>query len=97
MAQAGITKGCNAEGTLYCPNDSVTRGQMAEFLSRALNLPDGAVNTFVDDDGSIFEADIAKIAQAGITKGCTADGTKFCPNDLVTRGQMAAFLRRALE
>ena len=95
LATAGVTQGCGPG--LYCPDAFVTRGQMAAFLSRALNLPDGAVNTFVDDDGSIFEADIAKIAEAGITKGCTADGSKFCPNDQVTRGQMAAFLRRALE
>ena len=74
----------------------VTRGQMAAFLARAMNLPDGALNTFTDDNGSIFEADIAKIAEAGITKGCNAEGTLFCPNDFVTRGQMAAFLHRAL-
>ena len=97
MAQVGISKGCNAEGTLFCPDDLVTRGQMAAFLSRALNLPDGAVNTFVDDDRSIFESDIAKIAAAGITQGCSADGTMFCPDDFVTRGQMAAFIHRALE
>ncbi len=97
VAQVGISKGCNAEGTLFCPDDLVTRGQMAAFLSRALNLPDGAVNTFVDDDRSIFESDIAKIAAAGITQGCSADGTMFCPDDFVTRGQMAAFIHRALE
>jgi len=34
---AGITGGCNAEGTLYCPDDNVTRGQMAAFLHRGLS------------------------------------------------------------
>lgn len=97
VAAAGITQGCNPEGTLFCPNGLVTRGQMAAFLSRGLVLPEGAVNTFVDDDGSIFEEDIAKIAQGGITQGCTADGTMFCPDDFVNRGQMAAFIHRALE
>ncbi len=96
LVEQEVTKGCNAEGTLFCPDDLVTRGQMAAFLSRAMNLPDGALNTFTDDNGSIFEADIAKIAEAGITKGCNAEGTLFCPNDFVTRGQMAAFLVRAL-
>lgn len=95
MATAGVAQGCAPD--LFCPDAFVTRGQMAAFLSRALNLPDGAVNTFVDDDGSVFEADIAKIAEASITKGCTTDGTRFCPDDFVTRGQMAAFLRRGLE
>jgi hypothetical protein len=71
---------------------------MAAFMVRALGLTDdGGGNSFVDDDGSIFETDIAKLAAAGITKGCNPPAnTNFCPNDPVTRGQMAAFLRRAL-
>ena len=96
VAAAGITQGCTADGTRFCPTDPVTRGEMAAFLVRALQLPTDASNTFVDDDGSLFESDIAAVAAAGITRGCTADGTRFCPTDPVTRGQMAAFLRRAL-
>ncbi len=42
--------------------------------------------------GSTFHNDIAAIAAAGLTDGCTA--TTYCPNSPVTRGQMAAFLRR---
>lgn len=96
LAAAGITRGCSADGTRFCPNEPVTRGQMAAFLARALSLPDGAPSTFSDDGGSIFAADIARIAEAGITRGCTPDGTKYCPEEPVTRGQMAAFLHRAL-
>lgn len=36
LAAAGMTAGCNA--SLYCPDNPVTRGQMAVFLSRALGL-----------------------------------------------------------
>ncbi len=98
MANEGITRGCNGEGTLFCPTDNVTREQMAAFLVRALNLTDdGGGNTFTDDNNSIFENDIAKLAAAGITKGCNPpDNTNFCPTDNVTREQMAAFLVRAL-
>ena len=35
-ADAGITLGCDPEGILFCPDDPVTRGQMAAFLHRAL-------------------------------------------------------------
>ena len=98
LATAGITKGCNADGTKFCTNDFVTRGQMAAFLVRAFGLTDdGGGDLFEDDDGSIFESNIDKLATAGITKGCNPGqgNTKFCPDDHVTRGQMAAFLQRA--
>ena len=98
MAAAGITLGCNAEGTLFCPNQPVTRGQMAAFLARALKLPTPTVPAAFDDTtGSIFNNAIAAILKAGITKGCDTAGTRFCPNQPVTRGQMATFLARALD
>lgn len=96
LAAAGVTKGCNPEQTSFCPGNSVTRGQMAAFLVRALDLTeiDPAI-TFDDTAGSVFETDIHRLATAGVTKGC-GDGSGFCPNDGVTRAQMAAFLTRAL-
>ncbi|MCH8985271.1 MAG: S-layer homology domain-containing protein, partial [Acidobacteria bacterium] len=100
LAAAGITKGCNPPtNNQFCPNDKVTRAQMAAFLVRALGLTDdGGGNVFTDDDGSIFETDIAKLAAAGITKGCNPPtNDQFCPDNIVTREQMAAFLRRALD
>jgi len=97
IADLGITKGCNPPvNSLFCPDSTVSRGQMAAFLVRALGLTDGAAtDQFTDDDGSVFEADINKLAAAGITKGCNSDGTLFCPTDSVSRGEMAAFLVRA--
>ena len=97
LATAGITRGCNAEGTEFCPDRGVTRGQMAAFLVRAFGLTDnGGGNLFTDDDASIFEDDIDKLATAGITRGCNPPtNDNFCPDRTVTRGQMAAFLRRA--
>ncbi len=97
IAAEGITKGCNPPfNDRFCPDDPVTRGQMAAFLVRALGLvDDGGGNRFVDDDDSIFENDIDKLAAAGITFGCNPpDNTEFCPNDLITRAQMAAMLVR---
>ncbi len=99
LAAAGITKGCNPpDNTLYCPSDSVTRGQMAAFLVRAMGyVDDGGKNWFGDDDGTTFEADINTLAQAGVTKGCNPpDNTLYCPDDPVLRDQMASFLARAL-
>jgi hypothetical protein len=99
VAQQGITAGCKAPpAALFCPNDFVTRGQMAAFLVRAEGYVDnGGGDLFVDDDGSIFEDEIDKLASAGVTLGCQPPpNARFCPNGLVTRGEMAAFLVRAL-
>jgi hypothetical protein len=99
IAAEAITRGCNPPvNDLYCPDATVTRGQMAAFLVRALGLTDdGGGNTFTDDDGSVFESDIAKLAAAGITKGCNPPiNDLYCPDSTVTRGQMAAFLVRAM-
>ena len=99
LAEEGITKGCNPPvNDKFCPNDNVTRGQMAAFLVRAMGYTDnGGGDLFVDDDGNTFENDIDKLGTAGVTRGCNPPvNDKFCPNDFVTRGQMAAFLHRAL-
>lgn len=71
---------------------------MAAFLARAYALPGSATDYFVDDSSSQFEAAINKIASSGITLGCNPPtNDRFCPGDHVTRGQMAAFLKRAFE
>lgn len=98
LAQKGITAGCNSSGDRFCPDASLTRGQMAAFLVRALDLKKSLNNPFVDDGDSIFEDDIEKIAAAGITAGCNPPrNDRYCPDDVVTRGQMAAFLVRAMK
>jgi len=97
LADSGITQGCNPPtNDRFCPDDSVTRGQMAAFLVRGLNLPPADGDTFSDDDGSGFEGAIEALAAAGVTRGCNPPANDhFCPNDPVSRGQMAAFLTRA--
>jgi Domain of unknown function (DUF4397)/S-layer homology domain len=94
IALLGITKGCNPpENSQFCPDREVTRGEMAAFLARALNLPATSNDYFPDDSGSTFEGDINALAEAGIAKG-NSDGT-YGPDDYLTRGQTAAFLNRA--
>ena len=45
-------------------------------------------------DSSIFVDDINWMKTAGITNGCNSAGTEYCPEDNVTRQQMAAFMHR---
>jgi len=96
LSDEGITTGCNPPfGDRFCPAQPVTRAQLASFLARALDLAGSAANYFTDDDGSTHEANINALAAAEITLGCTP--TTFCPNDLITRAQMASLLARALD
>jgi hypothetical protein len=99
LARAGITKGCNPPANdRFCPSDPVTREQMAAFMVRALDLTDDRHRGFSDvPAGSKFDRDIRRLARADVTRGCNPpDNTRYCPKDPVSRAQMAAFLRRAL-
>lgn len=93
LAQAGITSGCTQ--TTFCPKGAVTRGQMASFLARFLNLPPTSVDYFDDDNANKHQSNINRLAAAKITFGCGE--RKFCPDGLVARDQMASFLSRALK
>lgn len=96
---AGITTGCSAGS--YCPAQNVTRGQMAAFLIRAKEGDPvagycGATNPFVDVPVSNnFCGYIKRMKELAITTGCGSG--YYCPNDSVTRQQMAAFIVRAVE
>ena len=94
LAELGVTTGCG-EGSGFCPDRSVSRAQMAVFLSRAYKLPDAADPGFSDvPAGAWYRSEVAKLAASEITRGC-GDGTEFCPSDDTTRAQMATFLHRA--
>ena len=89
-----ITEGCTA--TKFCPEQPVSRAEMAAFLVRALNISSNSTATspFTDADGHGLESEISALYDSGVTSGCTA--TRFCPERAVTRAEMAAFLIRAL-
>ena len=96
--RAGITAGC-LNGN-YCRDDPSTRAQMAVFLLKAKfgqgHVPPPATGTVFDDvDPGDFAADwIEELASLGITGGCDPDN--YCPDQAVTRGQMAVFLLKTL-
>ena len=94
MAELGVTTGCG-DGTGFCPDRTVTRAQMAVFLSRAYSLPEGPDPGFSDvPSDAWYVSEVAKLAASGITVGC-GDGSMFCPGRDTTRAQMATFLWRA--
>jgi hypothetical protein len=96
FAAEGITSGCG--GGRYCPDDLVTRAQMAIFLLKGEHgssyVPPVATGMFSDVPVGSFAADwIEQLANEGVTSGC--GGGNYCPNSYVLRDQMAVFLVRA--
>ena len=96
LSELGVTRGCATGPLRYCPDRSVTRGQMAAFLVRAFGLEAGSAAGFTDvGTGHTFADDIDALAASRVTAGCSARPLRFCPDRNVTRAQMATFLARA--
>src|SRR5690606_10374242 len=93
-----VFRGCNPPiNNRACPDDPISRGEMAAVIVRALGLPGSDVDAFIDDDLSVFEGDINALKAADITRGCNPPANnQYCPDRDMTRGEMAAFLYRAL-
>jgi subtilisin family serine protease len=96
---AGITGGCGTSPLIYCPDNSVTREQMAVFLLKAKHgagfVPPAATGLVFTDvpTTNIFAPWIETLAAEGITGGCGPQ--LYCPTETVTRAQMAVFLLKS--
>ena len=95
LAELEVTRGCATDPPRYCPDQPVTRAQMAAFLNRAFEFDAAAPAGFTDTEGSFAAAYIDALHASGITKGCAVEPLRFCPDQPTTRAQMAAFLNRA--
>ncbi|MDJ0953126.1 MAG: M23 family metallopeptidase [Acidimicrobiia bacterium] len=94
IAEAGITRGCNPpDNDRFCPERKITRGEMAAFLRRNLELPTPEGDFFADDTESIFHADINALTAVGIGFGCT--DTDYCPDRPLQRDELAELFVRA--
>jgi hypothetical protein len=102
LADLGITNGCQASPPMFCPFDSILRGQMAKFMilgwMHANNLTTFTYTPapyFTDVPATdIFFSYVQKMKDLGIWTGCSA--TLYCQYDLVTRADMAPMVMRAL-
>ena len=100
VARNGVTAGCG--GGNYCGQNPITRAQMAVFLLKskygATHIPpecSGSVFGDVPCTGGPFDKWIEELAGLGVTTGC--GGGNYCPNNPVTRAQMAVFLLKTVE
>jgi hypothetical protein len=106
LVDLGITAGCGVG--IYCPTATIPRWEMAIFMVRArlgshgVAFPTATIPYFADvptnvaPNGVPFPY-IQRSYEENITAGCgTNPLLVYCPNDLVTRGQMASFIMRGL-
>ncbi|MBL8213639.1 MAG: S-layer homology domain-containing protein, partial [Bryobacterales bacterium] len=99
-AELSVTQGCG--NGRFCPDQILTRGELAALLARAgarvtpaANLYPPAIQYFQDvSQAAPFFAPIQKMRQWGIANGC--DTVNYCPNESVTRAQIAVMIVRAL-
>ncbi len=98
----GITTGCGLDPLIYCPENNVTRAEMAVFILRAIHTlpytPPEAPHLF--DDVPVagkewMEPWIEDFYVHGITTGCGMEPLIYCPENSVTRAEMAVFIDRA--
>jgi hypothetical protein len=107
MMDLGITTGCSQNPPLFCPTDTIPRWEMAMFMIRARLTLYGAsfsasstpyftdVPANVEGNGMPFPY-VQRAYEEAVTHGCGSNPLVFCPDELVTRGQMASFIMRAL-
>jgi hypothetical protein len=98
LADLGITGGCGNGN--FCPDNPVTRRQMAAFLLKtkydSTYVPPPASGIFADvPAGDPFAPWVEQLYAEGVTGGCQAAPLLYCPHNPNTRGQMAVFLVKA--
>ena len=95
LAELEITVGCDTDPLRYCPDGNLTRGQVASWIARAFDLDEAESAGFADTADSGHEADIDAVVAAGIAGGCDTDLDRFCPDRIVTRGELAKYVNAA--
>jgi hypothetical protein len=105
MRLASLTRGCADPPLQFCPEATITRGQMSVFVIRALywalnGSPEGftaSATPYFDDVPATdpFFRYIQKMRELGITSGCFP--TQYCPGSTLRWGELAVFAARAWE
>ena len=91
----GLSGGCGNGN--FCPAQNLNRASLAVLLLKAKHgaayRPPAATGMFSDVPySSVYASWIEQLDREGITSGC--GGSKFCPDKLASRGEMALFLVR---
>lgn len=89
MRQAGITNGCG-DGTIYCPNDAVSRGAMASFLAR------GGSQAYADRSATSLTAGAGNVNGVPVTLDVTGPGESGGRQHVVLQGSVTVHAEGAV-
>ena len=94
LVGAGVVKGCNPSGSLFCPLRQMTRGEAITILFRAFDLPVPAGDAihFIDVGSVYYEDAVRAAAIAGLLDVSTGMFRGELP---ITRGEFAIWLTEA--
>jgi len=101
LYQGGYLAGCGAKPLPYCPDQAITRAEMAVFVERSLHRadfdPPDPVGVFADVSLENWQAGWVEAAHnAGIILACeTEPGLRFCPNAPPDRAMGASMMVQA--
>ena len=100
----GITVGCSQNPRMYCPENTITRAAISVFILKLKYgnnyAPPASTGIFTDvpyPGKEWMQPYVEDAYQKGFTEACGTAPLRFCPENAVTRGDMAVFLSRAFE
>ena len=86
---------------VFNPGGVVTRADMAVMMIasfpdiNAVDEPEGLFNDVAGATPEVVRA-VEGMYHTGVTRGCSAEPLRYCPDQPVTRAQMASFFVRAV-
>jgi peptide/nickel transport system substrate-binding protein len=102
LFEAGYVSGCSSEPAQYCPDEMMTRAEMAVFIERGIHgadfmAPSPADQIFSDVALAEWYAKWATgLWNDEFTDGCGIEPLVFCPLQVHTRAESAVYFERLL-
>lgn len=101
LSGEGVLDGADCGSGLFCPDAHLRRWELAVWLVRTIEAAEPApvrVTRFADlDADEWWSPHVERLFDRGITRGCAIEPARFCPDRIVTRGQLASFVVRAFD
>lgn len=99
LDSSGVFDGTECGARRFCPDEPAKRWTVAVWIVRVIDGTDPVLveeSRFADvDDNEWWMPYVERLADLGVTAGCSTDPVRFCPHETVTRARMASFLVRA--